>query len=333
VLVLLLRFFFVVLAVLIGMTSGQYFYRALTEETFPPWLGGAMGFGIAVTLIAAEHAFRRRFTRSLVAFLIGLAGGLLLSFLLLAVLKLVLQDDELYRNLDLPLALVTTYLVVITVLRGADRFRLVLPFVEFQHQRTDTGALVLDLAALGDGRVPALVRAGVLDQRLLVHRRVLAAAEELIAAPDAAQQARGRRALDGLAQLRGLGRPLTIDETEIPNAASLADVLIGLTRLEGGRLIAGDHELARRAQAEGAAVIDLAELAAAANPGVRPGDVIHVAIEKVGEGKRQGVGHLDDGSLVVVNEADDKVGTRVKCTVLRLHNTAQGRMVFAELSG
>ncbi|MBA3846986.1 MAG: hypothetical protein H0X45_10115, partial [Planctomycetes bacterium] len=200
-LILLLRFTFVVLAVFIGMSSGQYFYRALTEEVFPPWLGGAMGFGIAVTLIAAEHAFRRHFTRSLVAFLIGLAGGLLLSFLLLAVLRLVLQDD-LYRNLDLPLALVTTYLVVITVLRGADRFRLVLPFVEFQHQRTDTGALVLDLAALGDGRVPALVRAGMLDQRLLVHRRVLAAAEELIAAPEAAQQARGRRALDGLAQLR-----------------------------------------------------------------------------------------------------------------------------------
>src|SRR5436305_754095 len=81
----------------------------------------AIGFGVAVTLIAAEQAFRRRFGRGLVAFLVGLAGGLLLSYLILLVLRQVLQDDDLYRNLDLPIALVTTYLVLLTVLGNADR--------------------------------------------------------------------------------------------------------------------------------------------------------------------------------------------------------------------
>ena len=87
VLIILVRVAFVFLAVLIGLTSGQYFYQTWADG-LPGWFGGAMGFGVAMTLIAAEHAFRRRFTRSLVAFLVGLGGGLLLSILLLSVLQL-----------------------------------------------------------------------------------------------------------------------------------------------------------------------------------------------------------------------------------------------------
>jgi uncharacterized protein YacL len=331
-LILLLRLFFVLLAVIIGSTSGNYFYRPLFDEAMPPWFGGAMGFGVAITLIAAEHAFRKHFTRSLVALLIGLGAGLLLSALLLTVVHQAIQDEEVYRNLDLPLALLTTYLVIITVLHGADRFRVIVPFIEFRSEAGNSGnmgSLLLDLQSLADGRLVGLVKSGLLPQRLLVHRRVLMQAEAFASSDDAAEKAKGKRMLDGMAELRSIGT-LDIDDTEIPNAASLADILVRLARLEGARLVVSDQETSRRASAEGVQVVDLNALATVLSPHVRPGDILSVKIDKAGEAKHQGVGFLDDGSMVIVNNAADGIGSTVRCTVLRLHNTANGRMVFAD---
>jgi uncharacterized protein YacL len=328
-LILLLRVAFVTMAVVIGMANGSHYYLNLFD--MPPWFGGAMGFSIAITLIAAEYAFRRHFTRSLVAFLVGLGAGLLLSLLMLSVLHLVIQNENIYNNLDLPIALVTTYLVIITVLQHADRFRMVVPFVEFRAERLQGGTVVLDATMLGDGRLAALVTAGLLPRRLLVHRRVLMQCEAMTMSDDPAQQARGHRALEGLAALRlHANTQIEIDETEIPNATSLTDILIHLTRLENARLLTADREVLQRATAEDVSVIDLNHLAAALSPTVRPGESISVRVDKPGEGKTQGIGYLDDGSMVIIANAADLIGQRVRCTVLRLHNTSNGRMVFAE---
>jgi uncharacterized protein YacL len=86
----------------------------------------------------------------------------------------------------------------------------------------------------------------------------------------------------------------------------------------------------RIAQAEGVPVVDLAALSAVLAPAAKPGEVIEITITKPGEGKGQGVGFLDDGSMVVVNGAADHIGQRVRATVLRTHATSNGRMVFAE---
>lgn len=333
-LVLLVRIIFVVLAVLIGSTSGHYFYAPVFGAGLPTWFGGAMGFGVAITLVAAEQAFRRRFSRSLVAFLIGLGGGLLLSALMLVVLRQVLQDEDLYRNLDLPIALITTYLVVITVLRGADRLRVIVPFVEFRAERIDGGALILDPQTLGDSRLPALLKAGLAAQRLLVHRSILEDWQRRSSDGDPIERVRARRALDGLQALRQPGLPpLEIDDTEIPNANGLGDIVIRLARLENGRLLAVDRELARRAVAEGLGVVDLGGIAAAMAPDLGPGATFEALIEKAGEGKGQGVAFLDDGSMVVVSAGADHIGQRKSLIVKRLHHTANGRMIFADIDG
>ncbi len=330
-LILLVRVVFVTLSTLIGLTSGSAIYRTALEDSLPVWFGGAMGFGIAVTLIACEHAFRRRFTRSLVAFLIGLGAGLTLSWILLSVMRLVIQDTSMLNNLDLPLTLVTTYLVLVLVLRNADHFRVVVPFVEFRSERVNAGAVILDAAALGDGRTIALFRSGLLPRRLLVHRQVLLACATAAASAEAATAVRGRRALEGLNELRALPHAqVEIDDTEIPNTTTLTDVLVHLTRLENGHLLALDKEVLSRGAAEAVAVIDLATLASALSPTLRTGDHLTVTIEKPGEGRNQGLGHLDDGSLVVVGNAADAIGQRIDCTIIRLHATSNGRMVFAE---
>ncbi len=331
-LILVLRIVFVVLAMLIGMTSGKYLYQTVMDGRLPPWFGVAMGFGIAITLIAAEQAFRRRFARSVVAFLIGLGGGVTLSILLLSVLSLVIQDRDLYNNLDLPVALVTTYLVMITVLRNIDRWRVVIPFVEFRSEQSQGGALVVDADILADTRLPGLLKTGLFAERVMVHRRVLSRIEELSHAGNPAEQARATRALEGLKELRTLTMPrVEIDETEVPNAANLDDLLVRLCRLENARLIAGDRDLQRRAEAEAVPVIDLAALAGLLIPTIKPGEIIQVPIDRPGEGKGQGVGFLQDGSMVIVNGGAEHLGKTVRATVMRTHATANGRMVFTEL--
>jgi uncharacterized protein YacL len=333
VLIVLVRLVFVVVLVLAGLGSaGRYFFDQIAGIELPPWFGTAMAFAIAVTLIAAEQAFRRRFTRSLVAFLLGLSAGLALSWLLISVLDKVITDQALLRNLNLPVAVITCYLVLITVLRNADRLRLVLPFVEFRAEQS-AGATVLDGSLLGDGRLPALAASGVLGHRLLLPRRALGVWEAQVADADPGRQARARRALEILTELRTQVQ-VDIDATELPAAAEdPGEMLIGLARLEGARIAAADRDLCRRAKAQGLPVLDVTALAAVlAPPPAKPGDVIELLIDKAGEGKGQGVGTLDDGSLAVVNDAADAIGSRVRATVVRMHVTSNGRMLFCTRS-
>ncbi len=329
-LILLIRFLFVLFATMVGYSNGQVLYHGLFD--LPPWFGGALGFGIAITLIAAEQAFRRRFTRSLVAFLIGSAAGLLLSSLLVAVLRQVLPaDSDPSNTLDIGLTIITTYLVLITVLRNVDRWRVILPFVELKADQFDGGILVVDGSMLGDTRLPALMKTGFFAQRLLVHRDVLTFWEKEAAQEDPIRQRKATRALEGLTELRAMNLPpVEIDETEIPHSSGLGDTLIRLCRLEGSRLLTSDRDLARRAEAEGIQVVDLNALAQVLAPQLKPGQDIQVLISKPGEGKGQGVGFLEDGSMVVVNNAGENLGQTVTCSIARMHSTSNGRMVFAD---
>lgn len=325
------RIAFVLAATLVGLTSGTYFYADLDSWQMPPWFGGAMGFGIAVTIVALEHAFRRRFNRSLVAFLVGLAAGLILSWLLISVVHLTVQNEDLRRNLDVPLALVTTYLVLITVLRNADRYRMIVPFAEFRPGGVTEGSVVLDPSALWDARLTGLLEAGLLDQRLLVHRRVISHCEALSAASSAREKLRGQRAIACLGELRRqLGDRLALLDDDIPQATTLADTLVGVCHLEGARLAASDRELLDRARAEGLRVWDIDLLGRRLAPALLPGEILRVAIEREGDNKGQGVGYLDDGSMAVVTGAGDAVGSHVRAAVVRIHHTRNGRMVFAD---
>jgi uncharacterized protein YacL len=223
--------------------------------------------------------------------------------------------------------------VIMTVLAHVDRWRVVIPFVEFRAEQIHGGPLVVDATALGDARLLGMVKAGLIPERLLIHGSVLEGLEAEARAEDPAVQARARRSLDVAAELRAqLGISAEIDRTEVPNASGREDTLIRLCRLEGARLVSGDRALLTRARAEGVGCLDLHALAAVFAPVVRPGEALAVLIERVGDGRGQGVGFLSDGSMVVVANAQDRVGQMVQAVVLRTHPTANGRMVFADLA-
>ncbi|MFW5845135.1 MAG: TRAM domain-containing protein [Planctomycetota bacterium] len=330
-LILFVRLVFVLACLVVGQRAGHYFYADLFDGEMPDWFGLPLGFSVAITLIALEYAFRRHFTRSLVAVLLGLAAGLGISALATIVLHSTIQDEVLADNLDAPVALVLTYLVMISVIAHADRFRLILPFVEFRPDHLELGALVVDASALRDSRLLSLIRSGIVGQRLILHRDLITFIEQQAISEDTVEQAQGRRALENLADLRGLGTVrVDIDHTEIPNARTFHELLVGLARLEGARVLTNNPELAARARGEDLGVIELNELGAVFAPSIRVGETISVSLEKQGEEADQAIGHLDDGSLVIVAGASSFVGRRVEATILRTHQSANGRMIFAE---
>jgi uncharacterized protein YacL len=329
-LVNLVRFLFVIFAVIAGYHYAGLFYSRLTD----PIGGAAMGFSLAITLIAAEHAFRKRFTRSLVAFLIGLAAGLLLSYLAMAVLEQIIQLQSALRASKVAVTLVITYLVVMLVIQHADRFRVLVPFVEFRHDQIDEGPMVVDSSSLADERLHSLTGRGILNRRLLVHIAVLSDCERRIASGQGIDKARAQMALDTLERLqREHPTHVIVDATEIPGARNLEEILIRLTRLNDCPLFSNDTKLVAHARSEGLRVVSPDEIDRALHPPLTPGQVVTVLIERHGENEGQGTGHLADGSLVVVSDAGKHVGNYVRATVLRFHFTGQGRIVFADYAG
>jgi len=329
VLVNIVRLTFLLLAVLVG----QVYYRNIFAEwEMPSWFGAAMGLGIASTLLAMEVAFRRKFTRVLVTFMVGLAGGLVMSYLVLAVVDVVIQSRDIKHNLDIPLSLITIYLVLMTVLHNADRFRLVIPFVEFRSRRVDAGVTVIDASALGDPRLTSLVSTGLLGHRLVTHATVVRDCQRMTESDDLREQVRGKRAMEVLNELR-LGHDLDfeIDASDIPRAESSTDHVMELARLNEGRLLSADSDLVLRAKAEEVRIVDLSDIAKVLTPKIQIGDTLRLRVVKQGEDPGQGVAYLDDGSMVVIEKAGDRVDEEVACTVMRLHHTSNGRMLFAEI--
>ncbi|NRA36740.1 MAG: hypothetical protein HRU15_01250 [Planctomycetes bacterium] len=328
-LILFVRILFVILTCFFGYYSvGPYFYE---DHGSPHWAGAIIGFTLAITLVASEHAWRRHFNRTLMAFLIGLSIGLSISYLMIQIINEVVDKPEVSQHLAMPIALVITYLVLVSVLRNADRLRLVIPFIELRSDHIEAGSLVIDASALADSRFIHLIASNVLSQRIIVHSRVLISCEDGLRSTDDAVRVLSAKALEGLKELQDkFQERFSIDHTSIANAESVNQVLIELARLDSASICSNDHALSSMAKNNSLRCIVINELAQLLLPSITPGASISVYIEKKGDGKDQGIGHLDDGSMVIVTGAAEAVDTRITCTILRLHNTNNGRMVFAE---
>jgi uncharacterized protein YacL len=189
---------------------------------------------------------------------------------------------------------------------------------------------VVDTSALIDGRVADLVSAGFLSGDLLVHSAVLRELQAMADTSDERRRARARRGLDIVGELK---RAATV-EVHLIEEDGVADVdasLLALARDRGASLLTTDANLAKLATAVGVSVPSLNDLAAAFRLPVVVGDTIVLELVRAGREAGQAVGHLEDGTMVVVERASDRLGERVEAVVRNVIKTATGRMVFANL--
>lgn len=321
-----IRGLFVVLAYMVGL--GIWNAIPETGRLFPPLMGA-----LAVSLVVVEMVFQRRYLRTLVAVFMGLIIGVGLTYVIAGLLKLLVPDDyqRPYLEVIIPMvAVFTIYLCSTIVLQTKDQFRFIIPYIDFSKQGRATGGAVLDTSALIDGRFSEIMRTGLVEAPVLVPQFVVHELHTLADSADRLKRARGRRGLENLERLRSLApMQATIREGDYPDIQGVDTKLIRTALETDTRIVTSDVNLGRVARAEGVEVVDLNELTRSLRFNVAPGDEFEVELVRPGEEAGQAVGYLDDGSMVVVEQARQFVGKPVSIQAQSVIQSAGGRIVFA----
>jgi uncharacterized protein YacL len=251
-----------------------------------------------------------------------------------------LHHTALIDLIDTLVGIIACYLSISFILQTKDDFRFIIPYVEFSKQTKGARPLLLDANVLIDGRVGEIAGTGVFDTQLVVPRFVQAELQRVADSGDRVARARGRRGLEILAKLKAANSPEVIDydppgRQEKDAAGKPLEVdarLIALAKELNGRILTNDLALARIAQIRGVEVVNLNQLASALRPAAVPGERLRLQIIRRGDETGQGVGFLDDGTLVVVEHGQGHVGTEADILVTNTRQTAQGRMIFARIA-
>ncbi len=194
----------------------------------------------------------------------------------------------------------------------------------------DGSPVVVDTSALIDGRITAVAKAGFLPGRLLIAGFVLEELQRVADSGDPMRRARGRRGLTVLEELQSREDVVCeITDLDFPDAAEVDVRLIKLAVARSALLLTSDHNLNRIARIAGVRVLNLNDLANALKPILSAGEEISIAVVREGKELHQGVGYLDDGTMVVVENARARLGDTVRATVTSVLQTSAGRMIFA----
>ena len=235
------------------------------------------------------------------------------------------------------LGIICCYLCISFVLQTKDDVRFVIPYVEFARQIKGQRPLLLDTSVIIDGRIKGICEAGFLDQKLVVPRFVLHELQMVADSSDNLKRARGRRGLDILNELQSDDNiDIEISDAEVPKRDADEGVdlkLLALARVFDGRVMTNDYNLNKVAKVRGVEVININDLVNALKPVALPGESMLVKIIKPGEEHGQGVGYLEDGTMVVVEQGRGKIGERVDVVVTSVLQTSAGRMIFGRFEG
>ncbi len=208
------------------------------------------------------------------------------------------------------------------------------PFKKRNNESSYGQTVILDTCALIDGRILAIAKAGFVPHQLVVPQFVVAELQHLADTGDSQKRERARFGLDVIREIQDMRRcVVTIAREQFEGIPQVDDKLIALAKQYGAMLYTTDYNLNKVAQIEGVTVLNVNELAQALRPPRLPGEQVELKITQIGQDKTQGVGYLDDGTMVVVEQASRLVGQRVRVEFSRILQTQAGKMMFAVLLG
>jgi len=342
-LLLLLRVFFLGL---VGVVVTSYYGEESVYDPRGPevavitlWLGA---IGLGVVLVALDLLTAEKSLRAVGALVFGLAAGLLFSYGLSLILDLLFQTykptwegSPFHNVLKLLLGVYVCYLSISFVLQTKDDVRLVIPYVQFSKEMKGGRPILLDTSAIIDARIADVCETRILESELLVPKFVLKELQGIADSNDRLKRNRGRRGLDMLNTLQTNPKvDIQISNHPPPKGTEKEPVdsqLVQLAHDLNGRVITTDYNLNKVAQLHGVDVININDLANALKPIVLPGETMDVKIIKPGEEVGQGVGYLEDGTMVVVEQARDKIGQSLNISVTSVLQTSAGRMIFGRV--
>lgn len=192
--------------------------------------------------------------------------------------------------------------------------------------------LILDSCALIDGRIVEIVRAGFMADELVIPQFILNELQLLADGNDSHKRERARYGLDVAHELQDSApMRVTIDRTVLSNIPTTDDKLIQLAKQQHAQLYTTDYNLSKVAAVEGVKVLNVNELSQALRPITLPGETLQIKVIQKGSNRDQGVGYLDDGTMIVIEGGARFVGREMPVTVTRMHQTVAGKMVFGQV--
>jgi len=334
-------------AIIIGMAwvSFQHFNNPPSGEGDPGT--GIQVFvlilGLGVLAVLTDVTVRNKQITTVSAVYFGLLMGLLLGTLFSLALEPFIPSDwgpggrfpERAKVVRLLITLVCCYFSISVLLQTKDEFRFIIPYVEFSKQMKGARPLVLDTSVIIDGRIADICDTRFIDTKLIVPRFVLQELQGVADSSDKLKRNRGRRGLDMLKRMQTNPKvELQVHEANLPELRDVHKVderLVVFARALGARVVTNDYNLNKIAQLQGVEVINLNELANSLKSVALPGETMTVRIVKVGDQPGQGVGYLDDGTMVVVEQGRPLVGQETLITVTSVLQTPAGRMIFGRV--
>ncbi len=326
----IVRIFFLLLTTLAGYAVSQG-RPDVIENGF---LGVVIGFGFGGLMVAVDEMIKGFTLRAFSAATFGLALGAVMAYLIdRSGLFLYADGDSTRWLIRLALFLGFGYIGMVLALRGnKEDFSLIIPFVRFSSQNRPENMLVLDTSVIIDGRIADLLETGFLEGTVVVPRFVLNELRVVADSGDSVKRTRGRRGLDMLSKIQhGARNEVKIHEAEIPEEREVDMKLVRLTGTIGGVLFTNDHNLGKVAALHSVRCVNMHDVSRALKPVVLAGDILELKLVREGKDKGQAVGYLADGTMVVVNQAQSRIGRQVEVRVLSLVQTGAGTMVFADL--
>ncbi len=304
-------------------------------------LAMAVALALASAVIALDVWTKHKRLSAVSGVFLGLIAGLLAAYALSFVVDffgiLTAPEEpearEAYFNLlegvKILIGLITCYIGISLVLQTKDDFRFVIPYVEFAKEVRGNRPTILDTSVIVDGRILDITATGIMQGTLIVPKFVLNELQTIADSADKLRRARGRRGLEVLAKLQeNHAVEVAIHEAEHVEGAGVDQKLIALAQQSQGRIMTNDYNLNKVARLRGVDVINLNDLAKALRPVVLPGEHMSVRLVKPGENANQGVGYLEDGTMVVVEDGRDHLDQVVQLVVTSTLQTSAGRMIF-----
>jgi uncharacterized protein YacL len=292
--------------------------------------GAGLAIGLAVVLF--EMRLRNASLKRLIGAAIGSVLGILGAFLFSLVLRDSLQSGPTQSFLQIFVMLLMSYVGLIVGANKGDLLNLNALGGVFGSETTQRKHYkILDTSVIIDGRIADIAETGFLDGILIIPQFVLRELQLVADSPDGLKRNRGRRGLDVLQRIQKMTTiPVQIIEDDFPGIREVDLKLIELAKRHEGKILTNDFNLNKLAQLQGVSVLNINELTNALKPIVLPGEVMRVFILKEGKEYNQGVAYLDDGTMVVVDNARKMIGKTVDATVTSVLQTTAGKMIFGK---
>jgi uncharacterized protein YacL len=308
------------------------------SQVRPEWINNGLqgliiGFGVGGLCVAIDEMLKGFSLRAFSAATFGLFLGSVVAWLMDHSALFADADDAQRRVIRLGLFLSFSYLGMVLAMRSnKEDFSLIIPYVRFAPQSKPESLLLLDTSVIIDGRIADLIEANFIEGTLVVPRFVLHELQQIADSNDPVIRARGRRGLEMLTRLRQNKRnEVKIHDADIPEETEVDAKLVRLARALGAKLYTNDYNLGKVAELQSVPYVNLNEMANALKPVILPGEIFTLRVVREGKDKGQGVGYLNDGTMVVINNAQTMIGQQASVKVLSLLQTGAGIIVFADL--